>query len=515
MTTQPPHPAAHTHSRIGVGAAAQLLGSVAQQLFRFLANWLIARLLGSGVLGLFSLAYTLWSAVQMSYGGGLMRALLRYLPHHLARGETAEARGAIRVTMAAAWLGGGVLGLVFYLGADLLARQVLGQPEAAPALRVFALLMPLAAVSAVLWAVARSLGSLTFITYQFLVGPGLFAALIVPVGLLQGDAAGLTWALLASYLLPLAPLWAHHHRLTRFLRETAPRALTGPVLAFAGIGAVLWLAEFAARNIDLVIVGRLTDPAQAGIYNIASRNATLSHMIMVAFNTFFSPTVSALYSAGRLADLQTLFRRASLWILIAGAPLVALTLGLADPLMRLFGADFAAGAPALAILSAGQMVNIGTGLIATALLMAGYQTAVLVCNLAALLLTAGLCLVLVPLWGLSGAAVAMSLSVVLLNLTLSVWGYRRLGLSPLSATYPQPLLAAALAGGAGYLVAAQFTALPVRLLAGMMALALVYVLVMWALGGRAEAQRALTALREGLQRRGQGGGGAGAVDDEP
>jgi O-antigen/teichoic acid export membrane protein len=447
MTTEPPPQPASPHTRIGVGAAVQLVGSVGQQVFRFFTNWLIARLLGSGILGLYSLAYTLWSAVQMSYGGGLMRALLRYLPHHLARGETAEARGAIRVTMAAAWLGGGLLGLLFYWGADWLAGQALGQPAAAAPLRVFALIMPLAAVSAVLWAVARSLGSLTFITYQFLIGPGLFAALVIPVGLYQGDATGLTWALAGSYLLPLAPLWVHHHHLTRFMRAVAPRALIGPVLSFAGLGALLWLVEFASRNLDLVIVGRLLDSAQAGIYNIASRNATLSHMVLVAFNTFFSPTVSALTSTHRLPALQNIFRRASLWILIVGAPLVALTVALAEPLMRLFGADFTAGASPLVILSLGQLFNIGTGLVATALLMAGWQTVVLVCHIGSLVVTATLCLVLVPLWGLNGAAAAMSLSVVLLNLTLSVWGYRRLGLSPLSAAYPKPLVASAVAGG--------------------------------------------------------------------
>ena len=70
-----------------------------------------------------------------------------------------------------------------------------------------------------------------------------------------------------------------------------------------------------------------------------------------------------------------------------------------------------------------------------------------------------------------------------------------------------------MAGGAAWLVAAQCAALPVKLLAGIMSLTLVYGLVMYALGGGVEARQAVAALREGLRRR--GGGGEPVGDDEP
>lgn len=488
-------------SRIGVGAATQFVGVVVQQVVKFLTNWLIGRLLGASVLGVFSLGFTFWSAVQMSYSGGLMRAIMRYLPHHVARDEVDQAGGVVKLGVYAAWIGGGVLAVIMYLLAGPVAIHVLNKPATAAVLRIFALAMPLAAVSCVIWATARSLGSLTFIVYQYMTVPAIFLVFVAPVAMLRGDASLLAWGFLASYLFPLLPLYTYFRRITNFLRSAGWRSVARPFAAFAGIAGLMWLAEFVSRNIDLFLVGRLRSAAEAGVYTIASRTSTLPSMVMVAFNTFFSPTVSALYANGRYEELRVTFRKASLWILIVGAPAIGILMALAEPVMRVFGKDFGVGGMALWILCLGQLINLGTGLISAALMMAGRQNSVLGANVAGVGITAGLCLLWVPHYGINGAAAAMAIAVVTVNLALCLWGYLTLHLSPLSGSYFKPLVATVAAGVGTHYLQPHLHSLPPKLLGGVIAFCLMYIVAMMLVGAKSEALAAMGALRQGMNRK--------------
>lgn len=500
--------------RLGLGSVIQFVGVITQQVLRFGSNWLIAHLMGPGVSGLYNLSLTTWSTLEMSFSGGLIRALMRYLPHHLARDERAAAKGVVRLGLYVAGVGGLAVGVLLYVCSDFIAVAILKKPETAPLIRILALVAPLDAVSTVIWATARALGSFMFIVYQFMVLPALFLLFVIVVALLQGEPRLLAWAWFASYVLPLVPLCSYHRRLMRRLDDVAPRLLAGPFLAFAGIGALMWVAEYIAHNIDLVLVGRMRTLADAGIYGIASRNATVCSTVMISINAFFMPTISSLYSAGRMDDLRALFRKGTLWILIVGAPLAVYAMAFSQPMMLFFGRGFGAGAWALWLLAAAQLFNQGTGLIGSALLMANRQHSVLVVNILGIGVTFGLCVLLIPVYGLNGAAMAMGASVIFVNLTLSLWGYVTLRLSPFSGSYFKPLVAAAAAGGISQLALAHLPMAALHqaagghlgkvlltLLAGMLLFAPLYVLGMLALGMKAEGLMAMQAIRQGLNRR--------------
>jgi len=262
----------------------------------------------------------------------------------------------------------------------------------------------------------------------------------------------------------------------------------------------VWLAEYVSRNVDILLVGRLLTTTETGVYTVAQRTSTLPPMVLVAFNAFFSPTVSALYATGQLEELRATFRRASLWIMIVSAPVLGMLMALATPVMAFFGREFTGGALALWILCLGQFVNVGVGLISVVLTMVDRQQTVLACNVAGLAVSAGLCWVLIPRYGILGAAVATTTLQVLVPAALSIFAYRYVGVSPFSRSYPKPLLAALAAGLATHALAALLPGALVQLLIGGVVFVALYAAGMVALGEKEEALRAFRALREAAQR---------------
>jgi O-antigen/teichoic acid export membrane protein len=103
---------------------------------------------------------------------------------------------------------------------------------------------------------------------------------------------------------------------------------------------------------------------------------------------------------------------------------------LADPLLAWFGAGYDAGVPALRILLISQVLAASAGSQLYVMTMTGHErnAAVLLACCAAV--NAGASAVLVGMFGLTGAAIGTAVSLVVWNLAMALFLWRRLNLSP-------------------------------------------------------------------------------------
>jgi len=97
-------------------------------------------------------------------------------------------------------------------------------------------------------------------------------------------------------------------------------------------------------------------------------------------------------------------------------PFVVLMLFPRETLIVLFGADYEAGQTALMILAVGQLINSATGSNGPLLVMTGHQKPWLWLSASALVANIVLCFILIPLFGIAGAAIGTSITVGGMNL---------------------------------------------------------------------------------------------------
>ena len=96
----------------------------------------------------------------------------------------------------------------------------------------------------------------------------------------------------------------------------------------------------------------------------------------------------------------------------------------------IFGKEFIGGSTALAILSVGQIMNAGMGSVVTLSNMTGYEREAAKGVGIAALVNVILNAVLVPFWGLNGAAMATVAGLIIWKLLLVVWVRKKLGIQP-------------------------------------------------------------------------------------
>lgn len=169
---------------------------------------------------------------------------------------------------------------------------------------------------------------------------------------------------------------------------------------------------------DILMVGGIINSTAAGIYAASAKIATIVLFGMSAVGTIFGPLVAELYHLKKLEEIKQLIHKSILLSLAFALPVALLLIIGQKQILALFGAEFGAGSTALIILVLGQLFNASTGPIAFVLTMTGYQKyAAKIFWFAAggnILLN----IILIPAFGIVGAAIASMTTTLLWNLAM-------------------------------------------------------------------------------------------------
>jgi O-antigen/teichoic acid export membrane protein len=178
------------------------------------------------------------------------------------------------------------------------------------------------------------------------------------------------------------------------------------------LAAMMWVA---IDKVDVIMIGSMLDMKSVGVYQISSQLSNLIFMVLVIFDTVFGPKISQLYHEGKLEELKQLYIRSTRILAVGGTLLVVIMLLLSKYILLLFGSEFVSGQLSLVLRGIGQLVNVSVGSVWLMLAMTGKPKFQIYTNLTAFLLNIGLNYLLIPQYGINGAAFASMVSVILIN----------------------------------------------------------------------------------------------------
>ncbi len=397
----------------------------------FAASVAIARVLGAERYGVYVLALAWIAVLRLPCQGGFATGAIRFVAALRATEEWGLMRGFLRtsrryVVVASLAVGGAAAAGVAAAGERI-------SPELAATLLVGCASLPFFALLE-LWS-STLRGFLRVASSQLpirLVQPLLLVAFVVAWHASSAPpldaprvaglnlASGALAALLAGLsLLRAIPPPARAAAVRTRRREWARTA--APLLLIASLHLVM-------ERTDVLLLGFLRGPLEAGLYAPASRLAALIALGLVAVNAWVGPMISALHARGELGELQLLVRRGARAIALLTLPAAVGVVVLGRPLLGLFGAEFVAAHPALVILVLGSVANALTGSVGILMTMTGRQDAAAGVLLLWAGLNLGLNLVLIPRYGIVGAAISSAVTTAGWNVHLAVIVWRSLGL---------------------------------------------------------------------------------------
>lgn len=188
-------------------------------------------------------------------------------------------------------------------------------------------------------------------------------------------------------------------------------------------------------EIDTVMLGAFLAPSRVGVYNNAYVLAMGLGVVFSSFGFIYLPLASRLDSTGERQEIDRVHKLTAKWTVLAGFPVFLTFVGFpTDVIGAVFGARYVrpgAGA-ALVFLSCGFIAGGAAGYCQNALSGFGYTRSILAVNVVAAVANTVLNLVLIPRYGIVGAAVASAVSFATLNWVAFLFLYYLSGISPFS-----------------------------------------------------------------------------------
>lgn len=418
-------------SRVSIGHSAilNLVGVAASGLLGLAVTVVVSRRLGYDDLGLYSMGLGGVLFLSLVTRMGLDVAVLHFSSVHLEREEDGAAASLTRNS--ALWsFGTGTLGAILLWLAAPLAGSLMGEPRLDSVLRAFAPAVPFlnllhVADGALRGAgrVARAIGPRLIVYPVTQFGAVLLVLLVNPelILVVYGTVAGA--ALASGFAL---------YSLLRTYPSSEERITIGRLARFGAGNLTIQVLHYGVMWTGLFLLAWLMASADAGYFRVAAQTSLLLAVIPSAFETFYGPVTSRLLDRGDTEHLNDA-TQSSARITFYLTATAALPMILAPEIVLIpFGPNVGPAVLAFAILAAAQSLAALLGPAAWILIGGERLDLEILANIPPMLLVVGATIIVVPLYGVVGAAAITAVAIVLRAAFRYHYISSRFGVTPVS-----------------------------------------------------------------------------------
>ena len=448
-------------AEVARGSTLNLAGAVASAAATFGVTVLVTRLFSQPVAGAFFSATSLFLIVESVASLGAFAGVVYFIARLRLLGEDGRINVILRAAIIPVVVASVTGAAILLLFADPLARILLGghlghqgaTPAAvATALRALAVTLPFAALLDTLLGATRGYRDMrpTVMINQLARSAAQLAG--VGVAVAAGSAALLAPLWAVPYIPAAAAAWLwlrwiRRHRASAQSSHGVPPelaallALATPVrpdgtkvrpgesdaderLAnanprgfwrFTTPRAVATLAQITIQRIDIVLVAIIRGPVEAAVYTAATRFLVAGQLGNGAISMAAQPQFTELFAMGANRRANVVYQATTGWLILLTWPMYLLVMVYGPEFLAIFGQAYQAGYAVLIILGVAQLVATACGQVDMVLITTGRSSWSLANGLLAVVVNVSLDLVLIPRYGITGAAIGWAAAIGVIN----------------------------------------------------------------------------------------------------
>jgi len=410
---------------------------------RLVIAFLLARFLGAADYGLYNLAIAALTVAASLAIFGLDTTLVRYIAVFARRRDEAGLWGTLQLGLGITTILSVLIGIGLYALARPIAEELFDEPQLAPLLRLVSLVVPFLTLSGIIAAATQGFKKMQYTTIaRDIFQPMIRLILIVGLAMVGLNVVGAVASFGLAVMLSSVMLLYFLHKLFSLKRplHTARRD-NRELLSFSLPVFLSDLMTTFRGNIQALLLGMFNTVASVGIFTVANHLTMIGHMFQSAIATASRPIISELYDQGDWEQMGHMYQTTTKWTFAVNLPLFLTLVLFPTQILSIFGKTFTAGFTALILLASADMVDIGTGMCGLILDMTGHTMLKLINNIVRFVLAVGLSILLIPQWGLVGAATAALLVVSTTNLLRLLQVFILFRLLPYDLSFVKPIMA--------------------------------------------------------------------------
>lgn len=402
---------------------------VASAMLAFGSQVLLARWMGSYEFGIYVYVWTWVLLLGQLIDLGLGTAAQRFIPEYRERGMLALLRG---FNFGSRWLGT-LVAFGVALGCAGLVRLLepwLDHYLLIP-LYLACIAFPAFALNNIQEGISRSYDWIglsmmpAYVIRQSLLTILMAAAYFADLPMTAVTA--MIAAAISIWLPSLGQLFVLNRKLATRV-ESGPKAYEFRVWITAALPILLVEGFYALlMYTDILMLEQFRPPDEVAVYYAAAKTLALVAFIHYSIAATTAHRFSSFHVAGDREGLAAFLKQAIKWTFWPSLAATLVLLAFGRPILRLFGAEFADGYYLMFILAIGLLARAAIGPIERLLNMLGEQRVCALVHAGAFGINFCLCIILIPLFGAAGAAIATAVALVYESIWLFVVTKRRLG----------------------------------------------------------------------------------------
>ena len=396
----------------------------------FLSSIILARLLGVNGLGAYAFAFALIQLLTIVSSLGTPQFIVRELSNFQAQSDWGKIRGLLGFSNKATIITSICFSYIIFFKTWMLAEKI--DTTTLYTIWLALILLPLRVMTTIRTAMlsgfrhvilaqlpGMAVRPFVFLAFLFLAYLLVNTPLTPPIAMsLQVVATGVGFVLIFIFSIcnrPKEVIYSQPiYHIKVWLKSTFPLLFVGGI-------------QIINNQTDILMLGFFKASEDVGLYRVAQRGAEIITFSLSAVNLAIAPTIAQLYAKGEIERLQKIISKSMMVITIYSLPVgLILILGGKFILSFVFGDEFSDARYALAILSVSQIVNACVGPVILILNMTGHEKITLKGVAYTYILNILLNFLLIPLYGIVGAAIATGSCLAVLNIFFAIKVYKKL-----------------------------------------------------------------------------------------
>jgi len=418
------------------GASIVFVGVIVSKLLMSIIHLIIARKLGVIDYGLFSLSYSLIAIIGGVLTFGFPPSLARFVPVFEKDGDYPQLRGSILFALFLVFLIASLVAVSIIYIFPCISTSLFKKPQLAPILSIFLIGLPFYCMTRVIIGTLRGFKAIKYKVYvESLGGPGLRFILVVTFLVFGLSLMKVAYTYTISYFFTFVISFLLLKRIFPVkLISSDVRLPSKYFLNFTWpLFLVTLISQFRAQ-LNTIVLGICAKAAEVGLYNAAILITQAILFILTSFAYISLPVFSELIAKDKWSELKDLYKSVTNWILYTSLPLFLIVIAYPkNVLTLLFGKSYAPADLTLQILSASFMINICFALCGLIMISAGKSKQHMIIDFLMLMSLGATAVVLIPKFGVEGAAISLGISTLLGNSLSFLYVRKFFRLSPINS----------------------------------------------------------------------------------
>jgi len=389
----------------------------------FLMHVFIARRLGAEDAGYFFLSYSIIILMAILARHGFDKVLVRFIA---AANDLTEINQLYTYALSRVVIVSFIISTILFFTANFISNQIFSKPEMCATLQLMSVIIFPLAISMIH---SQTLQGLKLVVKSLLVmntiTPTLLILALAMINIKNIDNIIILFIAVHILNLIISVIFLRSAIKIKFILPDLSYISEIKQTLYPMFGTIIF--HNITSRVALILLGIWASSIDIAIFSVAQRTSILISFFIFAVNAVISPRFASLYNRNDLQELKKIAIFSVNLLFVSCFPIFILMVCFPKPILALFGSEYLVGSNILIILSFGQFISVISGSVIMLLQMTGHQNEVLVNSVITFIVVLILGIILIPKYGIMGAAIVCCLELIIKNILCAVTVKRKLG----------------------------------------------------------------------------------------